>query len=276
MNTNCTRFQDLRVSRTMRLPLMTLLLAAFAAVSSSGGNLITNSQFATATGFSPDLDFEGSSDLSNWSTIGSSTSALDCVVNPSTSVGSNGLCGSFAFSPTLALYNPPTSTPTKGNYVLIDADSADEVALQQKLTGLTVGTTYQVRFYQAAGEQTGFGTAGNNASVQWQVCFETTAAAACNQANTPGTNVKDSAVMTFPENDGLLSATSWQVQTVTFKATAATQYLSFFALGPSGAPPMALLTDVEMTALPEPGTLAMFGMGAAMFLGAYRVRRVRK
>ena len=54
----------------------------------------------------------------------------------------------------------------------------------------------------------------------------------------------------------------WNLQTMVFKATSATQTLSFLAEGgPAGLPPFALLDGVNLTMAPEPVAFAMVGFG---------------
>jgi hypothetical protein len=49
---------------------------------------------------------------------------------------------------------------------------------------------------------------------------------------------------------------------LTFTATAASEALTFIAVGtPSGEPPFVLLDGVGFTAVPEPATFALLGIG---------------
>jgi hypothetical protein len=83
--------------------------------------------------------------------------------------------------------------------------------------------------------------------------------------------------MTFPEKDGVLSSVDWQLQTMTFTATAKTEELSFFAVGPSGAPPFGLIDGVQLYQnAPEPASLTMMAFGGLVLLGGARHRRRRK
>jgi hypothetical protein len=60
-----------------------------------------------------------------------------------------------------------------------------------------------------------------------------------------------------------------------FTATATSQALSFLAAGGSnGAPPMALLDGISIDPVPEPASIAIFGLGL-LGLAGLRRRRTR-
>ena len=68
-----------------------------------------------------------------------------------------------------------------------------------------------------------------------------------------------------------------QADGLTFTATAAQEVLSFLSQGtPSGDPPIALLTDVSITKVPEPGTLTVLGAGLAGLMAVRRRRNGRQ
>lgn len=258
------------------------LAILFCAASTSaviGANLVQNGSFEQVSS-SLDFDFEGGTALTHWTTFASGSSYLDCVANPSASTATHGLCGNYSFSSTLAMDKTPVASPDGGNYVLMDADSTDETAMQQQIsTSLVAGQKYTLIFFQAAGEQSGnYGTTGQNASVQWLACLQSSATATCNSTTTAGLTSENgllSTVMTFPEKDGTLSAVGWEIQSLTFVAqTSGTNYLSFFAVGPSGAPPFAMLDGVGLyQGVPEPATFTMLGIGSLVLIGGMRRRR---
>jgi len=140
--------------------------------------------------------------------------------------------------------NDPT-----GSGWFIAADGAFNVAaIQQTLTGLTVGEQYTVTFYQAAGQQTGF---SGSTSDQFQVSF--------------GSESQESTLISI--NGTATEVTPWEEQSMTFTADSTSDVLSFLPQGNPGEPepPFALLADVSVTAVPEP--LSGFGLGAIIALG---------
>jgi hypothetical protein len=55
---------------------------------------------------------------------------------------------------------------------------------------------------------------------------------------------------------------TWQVVTENFVASATTETLAFLAGSPEASgPPFALLSNVSLTSTPEPGTMALLGLG---------------
>src|SRR5208282_5842678 len=66
----------------------------------------------------------------------------------------------------LAVYGPYPNQPLPGNFVEPDGNPSFESSFSYQLSGLTKGTTYQLSFYQAFGQQQGFTGATTN---QWFV-----------------------------------------------------------------------------------------------------------
>jgi hypothetical protein len=137
-----------------------------------------------------------------------------------------------------------TSSPVGGNFVALDGNNIDGVGtISQMLSGLTIGDTYAVTFYQAAAEQTNFSGA---ISEQWQVGL--------------GGSTKTAAIMNY--NGG--NWVGWEQETVDFSATSTSELLSFLSIGlpGNGAPPFALLDGVSVQDVPEPAAFGMLGFGA--------------
>jgi len=149
----------------------------------------------------------------------------------------------------------PNSSPSGGNFLVVDGGSGYNLSIYQTISGLTSGASYQLSFYQAAGQQNGKTGATTE---QWQVTF--------------GTQTLDSTLQSNPSED----FQPWTLQTMTFKATSTSQILSFLALGtPNGVPPMVFLDGVSMAqVVPEPSSLAIAGLGLCALLVARRLRRV--
>jgi len=148
------------------------------------------------------------------------------------------------------------SSPTGDNFVAMDGDPAvaGGGGISQTINGLTAGAQYTLSFVWAASQlqsRTGQTTEDLQVSLGGQIF-----------ATTP--------TVTNPSQ----SFTGWFTQAYTFTATGTQELLSFLSQGtPSGDPPIALLTDVSVTKVPEPGTLTVLGAGLA---GLMAVRRRRK
>jgi hypothetical protein len=158
-----------------------------------------------------------------------------------------------ATPPYLSVYPGfPAASPDGGNFVMADAEPRFGAAITQTLTGLTAGLTYNLSFYQAAGQQVGF---SGDYTAGWEVSF--------------GGTTWDSKSYSLTTGE----YAPWELQTHSFVATSSTQVLSFLAVGtPNGGPPVSFLDGVTLTAVPEPATWAMMiaGVGA---VGAMARRR---
>jgi hypothetical protein len=150
------------------------------------------------------------------------------------------------------------SSPTGDNFIALDGDPAvgGGGGISQTINGLAIGTQYTLSFVWAASQlqsKTGQTTEKLQVSLGGQVF-----------ATTP--------TVTNPTQ----SFTGWFTQAYTFTATATQEALSFLSQGtPSGAPPIALLTDVSVTKVPEPGTLAVLSAGLAGLMAVRRRRNSR-
>ena len=184
--------------------------------------------------------------LTNWNI--SSTSNLHCVAvgNP---VTNSALCGAgwnFGHSSdNLKMFALPGAAPGGGNYVLIDGAAAYSATLSQSVTGLTIGASYTLSFYQSAGQEV-LASTGAASIDYWQVAFG---------GQTKGSASQNSITV----QPGSTTSPGWQLVTYTFTATAINQTLSFLSVG-SGAPPFLFLTGVDLepvTSTPEPATVAL-------------------
>jgi hypothetical protein len=178
----------------------------------------------------------------------------------------------------LTTYGNPVGN-VKGNYVEADGNPSFESGFNYTVTGLTVGQTYSLSFYQGASQQTTFNGATTN---RWIVSLATVGLSICNncgpidpifgQTSTyfstdPNASIAQSQLMNVP-NHGTVG---WQYVSVKLKANATTDLLSFLAWGDNGStvnlPPIAFLSGVDSPpglSTPEPATWAMMGLG---FLG---------
>jgi hypothetical protein len=271
MNKYLVKFQDYRAPRTVAFLLMTAAMAAVPA----GAGIVTNGSFTTATTNNTVASFEigdtganptGTGTLTGWNVVHPSLSGLNCLVSGGATTE---MCGTGNnINNSLTLWgNGPGLSPDGGNYVMIDGDPAYGSALTQTLTGLlVVGHHYTLSFSQAAGEQSGNGTANTTATTNWGVCLST---ATCTTAT-----ATNSATMTFTEaSSSAISA--WTHQTLSFTATATTEALTFLAEGPAGAPPFLMIDGISLVdttnPTPEPATAMLIGIGLA---GLPLVRRL--
>ena len=160
----------------------------------------------------------------------------------------------------------PMNFPGGSTANCIASDGAYETgAITQQISGLVLGAIYQVNFSWAAGQQKGF---DGNTTEAWQVQLGTSTA-----LTTP-------TFMLGTHNfSGWMTGTTSTGGNFNFTANATTETLSFLAVGmPTGEPPFSLLSNVSLTAAPEPATWAWFigGGGALTALAVVRRRRARR
>jgi len=241
-----------------------MALSAFA--TSAKANLVFNGSFSTTTNGGGQLGYNTNAQYWTNDSDGQGGVGYNFIFASGTgdTTGSNGIDGNVAL---WGLNNGgidtlPASSPDGGNY--IGDDGAYEVgAIQQTITGLIVGDKYQLGFWWAGAQQSGF---TGTTTEQWKV--------------TLGTQTQSTAVVTDPSH----GFTGWMYQTFTYTATSATEVLSFLAVGtpvnPS-EPPFVLLDGVTLNqdpAVSEPGTRSfMLGGLGLIGLGAIRSKnRVRR
>jgi len=263
------RFGVVCWGRTLAAVMAVLLLAAWATLQPAGAttvNLVQNGNFTstTVTGSGGYLCVNSgstcTSQLSNWSATCSSQgcsgdySPSSILMGSSTGSGFNNAYGGGDN----ALYWNGTAIapPLGGNVVAIDGDPNFTSVLSQTVTGLNVGQTYVLQFYQASSEEISF---TGPTTEQWQVSLG-------------GGTAQSSTLMTTPNH----SYTGWTLQTMSFVANAISESLQFVAVGtPAGEPPVVLLGDVSLvqqTSVPEPMSAALLAAGL-VGVGAVRGRR---
>lgn len=184
--------------------------------------------------------------------------------------------------------NPSPNLP--GNYVEADGNPSFESGFSYQLSGLTVGQTYTLIFYQAGSQQVGFGN-GLNTTEQWIVSLGTSGMNYCNGCgpqdayyggndstyynNDPTASIVATPLMVTPSG----GVTPWQQVTVSLTADNPDDVLSFLAWGDNGntvnLPPIVFLTGVDtpnLISVPEPASMALIAFGA-VGLWVSRLRR---
>ena len=189
----------------------------------------------------------------------------------------------------LSVYSPfPKNSPVGGNFVEADGNPSFESGFNQTITGLTVGKTYTLSFYQAAGQQLGFGT-GLATTERWVVSLGTAGLSLKGggpvdptygptdvyYSTDPTASIATSQLMTTPSG----GVTPWQYVSVDLTADSTTDLLSFLAWGDNGStinlPPIVFLSGVNSVNVttPEPGSASLFAIIVLLGLGVAIWRR---
>lgn len=133
----------------------------------------------------------------------------------------------------------------------VELDSHYNSSMYQEIGGLTVGGAYELSFWYHARTNNDYNDNGIN--VYWGDYLPGDVVVSIDglrQVNTPG----------------------WIEQTVKLVASAETMFLMFAATGYSNSLG-GFVDNVSLTAVPEPGTLALFGLG---LMGLVLARRQQK
>lgn len=233
--------------------LMTMAVALPGSPARAAGNLVTNGGFESVGSNTQSYQVLNSNPLPGWTEA--NQTGIDCVVVG----GVNNMCGTgysgpAGYSPaTFALF--PGVSPAGGNFFAGDSALTYEDAISQTISGLVSGKQYSLTFYQAGAQQAGYSGATTD---EWQVTF--------------GTSTQTSTLMNVPSGGDA----AWNSQSMIFTATAASEVLTFLAVGtPNSDPPFALLDGVSMTQVPEPASITLMGVGI-LGLAGLRRRRGRR
>ena len=233
-----------------------------------GAQFIQNGSFNTAT-YTVNSEFDTTfnpnntkGSVSNWTSTGY---AIYFINGTQTTVSAVGQWSNGGTAGKEKLY-AGVASQNGGNFIGLDADPTLGSTLSQTMTGLTVGSYYQVSFYWAAGQlQTR--TGAQNEGIQVQV-FDA--------SNTLALNFTSQTVQN--PAGGFTGATSstWFQVTQNFFATSTTETIKFIAKSTSTClPPFVLIDGVSVvTTTPEPATWTLMGSGLALvaFAGSRRKR----
>jgi hypothetical protein len=146
----------------------------------------------------------------------------------------------------------PSPKTTSGQYFFIadgDYNSGVNAMISQTITGLTIGSSYQLSFDWGAGVCTVVPPCDTPPPFNsgWDISFGL------------ATDSVNSGPVPFQSFSG------WQTYSKIFTATATAQTLSFLSKGgPTGVPPMSLLDNVSVAEVPSvPGPLGILGLATA-------------
>jgi hypothetical protein len=230
--------------------LATAIALGASAASALAAGLVQNGGFEVATNGPPPgftaLGFS-TAGVQNWSNSPQSPEGDALVVGWTP--------GSFLF-PNVGIAGALPLSPQGGNFVFSDGNFQNSM-IQQTLTGLTPGGFYTVTFWQALAQDTEpFVTVPGPVTGGWRVSLGTSSWVSATMSGNGTTN-------TF---------TNWMQQSATLQANSSTEVLGFLAFG-TGDPPLVFLDGIDVAAVPEPTTAALWLLGGLVVAGVYRRTR---
>lgn len=247
-----------------------LSIAALAAIVSTGAvgganagvNLVQDGSFATSTTHM----YYGVANNKYWSDIGYYGATLRGWVSdplPGPPFFTNGNTLSFA----------GLTAPTK--FVYMDAEPGQQVyAITQTISGLKAGNKYSLAFLSnyftennSAGDSAAW-VANLGGSIEFASPNGT-------YSSFKGGDTESTLPTNIPTGAGgynVPNGTGWFAQNLTLTASSSSEALTFIATG-TGFPPFAAITDISLTAVPEPSTWLM--MLAGIFGLGFMARRRR-
>jgi hypothetical protein len=239
------------------------LVSAGAGAANAGTNLVQDGSFATTTS---NTFYSGVGDNQFWGNIGYYNDSLHGVTSdplPDPPLFANGNTISFAGGPA-APYN----------FVYEDGGTGYQTwAFTQTISGLTAGKTYELSFL--ANYFTENNSVGDTAG--WTANLGGTTTSSGGQISFTGGQTESTVQTLIPQGAGgynVPNGTGWLSQSLTFTATGTSEALSFLATG-SGGPPFAAITDISLTAVPEPTAWVMMLVGVSSLGVVLRRRRAK-
>jgi hypothetical protein len=248
-----------------------ICIIALAAISApaTAANLVLNPSFELLNGETSSfkVDDPTTDTIPDWTAAPTPpNNILACLVYQGATAQMCGTLPAGGIGDNLSLWNVPGGgngeSPDGGNYILADGDSTYSEPLSQTINGLVTGKQYQLSFWQAAGQEKNFGTAGQSMNDTWKVSL--------------GSQNFTGAVMTVAYQ----GTSAWSLQKInfTYSGSGASQVLSFLAssTAPSGNPPFLMLDGVSLVAqAPEPATwsyLLLTGVSICLIRKRFRKR----